>query len=130
MNWTGAWVRKLTGRESKTLSDNLQKLRRQPGEDDAEHGGGDDSDEDGLVALLLRQSGRRKADDDRVVARKHEVIMIACRKADRASAVRSSLIFPISFAWPSASPVTGIADGDALVTHQEPGDRLDLTYRG
>ena len=54
-------------------ADDLEKLRGEEREDDAQDRGGDDADQDRLVALLLRQAGRGKADDDGIVAGQHQV---------------------------------------------------------
>jgi hypothetical protein len=76
--------------------DDLEKLRREAGKYDPQHRCGDDPDQDGPVALLRRQTGGGEADDHGVVARQHQVIMITWRKAERASALRSSLILGAS----------------------------------
>jgi hypothetical protein len=54
-------------------ADNLQNLRRQPGEQNAQHRRGDDADQNRLASLRLRQARGSKANDNGVVASEHKV---------------------------------------------------------
>jgi hypothetical protein len=62
---------KRPAREQK--ADDLQNLRRQRGEQNAQRCRGDNPDQNCLAPLGTWQAGRSKADDDDVVSRQHEV---------------------------------------------------------
>ena len=101
------------------------------GEHDAQHGRGDDSDEDRLVALLLRQPGRGEADHDRIVAGQDQVDHDHLEEGRQGlrgqklahSCLSHPLIRCIAF---SELPIAVSPPAGASVTHEEPGDRLDL----